>query len=190
MKEVKGYKAFNVDSTNRYGMPFTEGETYRVEGEVSFGNDGNGFHMCKSLCDVFRYFKATEEDVLVAEVTGRGNYAHRDDNYYGYYDMYAFEEITIDKFLERDEVIDKILSSPPHEVIKFIVTCRVSDEEAVKIARKFRHNVEVIKALLFYHYRHSEIYKMSKSEEECIRLVLKDGQNNNKGSKGEQPTKC
>ena len=92
MEEVKGYKAFNKDATNRYGKPFTEGETYRVTGDIKFGNDGNGFHMCKALSDVFRYVKAEEEDVLVAEVTGRGKYVRRDDNYYGYYDMYACEE--------------------------------------------------------------------------------------------------
>ena len=44
MEEVRGYKAFNIDATNRYGKPFTEGETYQVEGEIKFGNDGNGFH--------------------------------------------------------------------------------------------------------------------------------------------------
>ena len=66
MEEVKGYKAFNCDATNRYGMPFTEGQTYRVEGEISFGNRGNGFHMCTAWSDVFRYVNATEEDVLVA----------------------------------------------------------------------------------------------------------------------------
>ena len=185
MKEVKGYKAFNLDSTNRYGMPFTEGETYHVDGEIIFGNDGNGFHMCKALSDVFRYVKAEEEDVLVAEVTGRGKYARRDDNYYGYYDMYAFEEITVDKFLTREEIIDKMLASPPHEVVKFIMTCRVSDDEAIKFIKKFRDNLVVIKALLYYHYGQLEIYKISNSDEECIRLVLSNGQNSNKGCKGE-----
>ena len=63
MDEVKGYKAFNKDATNRYGRPFTEGETYRITGELQFGNDGNGFHMCTSLCDVFRYVNAIDDDI-------------------------------------------------------------------------------------------------------------------------------
>ena len=66
MKEVKGYKAFNNDATNRCGKPFTEGETYRVDGEIRFGNEGNGFHMCTFLSDVFRYVNAIDEEVLVA----------------------------------------------------------------------------------------------------------------------------
>ena len=109
MEEVRGYKAFNIDATNRYGKPFTEGETYQVEGEIKFGNDGNGYHMCTALSDVFRYVDATEKNVLVAEVTGRGEYAKYDDIYYGYYDMYSFEEITIDRFMTRDEIIEKML---------------------------------------------------------------------------------
>ncbi len=185
MEEVKGYKAFNKDSTNRYGQPFTEGSTHKVTGEVKFGNDGNGFHMCTALSDVFRYVNAMEDDVLVAEVTGRGNYVKRDDTYYGYYDMYSFEEITIDKFLSREEIITKMLESPSHEVEKFFSTCRLSEQEKVLFARKFRSDIEVIKALLYYHFGCTEIYKNDYAfGNEYIRLVLKYGQDSNKGSKG------
>ena len=122
MDEVKGYKAFNCDSTNRYGMPFTEGSTYSVEGDISFGNKGNGYHMCTSLSDVFRYVNATDEDVLVAKVTGSGDRVKFDDNYYGYYDMYSVREITIDKFLTREEVIGIMLNSTSFQVRKFLIT--------------------------------------------------------------------
>ena len=184
MEEVKGYKAFNKDATNRYGKPFTEGETYIVTGEIKFGNDGNGFHMCTALSDVFRYVNATEDDVLVAEVTGRGRKVCFDDNYYGYYDMYACEEITIDKFLSREEVIEEMLNSPSYQVKKFIVTCRLSDEEALRFVKKFRGDTEVIKALLYYHFGIEEIYKQNNDEKECLRLVLKHGQDNNKRCEG------
>lgn len=184
--EVKGYKAFNLDATNRYGKPFTEGETYRIDGDVRFGNDGNGFHMCTSLSDVFRYVNATNEDVLVAEVTGRGSYERRDDTYYGYYDMFAFEEITIDKFLSREEVINKMLGSPIHEVKKFLMTCRLSDQEKILFIRTFRSDIDVIKCLLYYHFGCTEIYKSDYNfGNEYMRLVLKYGQDNNKGSKRE-----
>ena len=185
MEEVKGYKAFNIDATNRYGKPFTEGETYRVTGEIKFGNDGNGFHMCTALSDVFRYFNSTIEGVMVAEVTGRGKKVCFDDNYYGYYDMYACEEITIDKFLSRKEVIDNMLESPSHEVKKFFATCKISEEEAIKFVKKFRKDTEVIKALLYYHFGIEEIYKQSSDETECLRLVLKYEQDNNKRCEGE-----
>ena len=183
--EVKGYKAFNIDATNRYGKPFTEGDTYRVLGEIRFGNDGNGYHMCTALSDVFRYVNAMEEDVVVAEVTGRGKFDKYDDTYYGYYDMYSFEEITIDKFLSREEVIKKMLNSHFQEVKKFLSTCKLSEEEKILFAREFRNDINVMKCLLYYHFGYTEIYRSDYSgENEYIRLVLKNGQDNNKGCKG------
>lgn len=184
--EVKGYKAFNIDATNRYGKPFTEGETYCVDGEIKFGNNGNGFHMCTVLSDVFRYVNADEEDVLVAEVTGRGQYDKFDDTYYGYYDMYSFEEITINKFLSRNEVIEKMLMSPSHEVLKFLMTFKLNENEKIIFARKFRGDLKVIKALLYYQFGCTEVYTSEFNfGSEYIRLVLKYGQDSNKGSKRE-----
>lgn len=185
MKEVKGYKAFNKDATNRYGKPFTEGETYYCVGELQFGNNGNGWHMCTTLADVFRFVDATTEDVLVAEVTGRGDFVHRDDTYYGYYDMYCFEEMTIDRFLTRDEIIEIMLNSPPNDIKKFFSTCKLSEQEKIKFLKKFRNNPDIIRALLYYHYEYIEIYGEHSSIDEQIRKVLTHGQDNNKRSKRE-----
>ncbi len=70
--EVKGYKAFNIDQTNRYGMHFEEGQTYQIsQSEVKFGPWGYGFHLCTHLADVFRYYEYLTEDICIAEVTGR-----------------------------------------------------------------------------------------------------------------------
>lgn len=186
MDEVKGYKAFNKDLTNRYGKPFTEGETYSTLGKLQFGNDGNGYHMCTSLCDVFRYVNATEDDVIVAQVTGRGERIRRDDDYNGYYDMYCFRELTVDRFLSREEVIEMMLNASSLEVKKFLITCRLSEEEKVMFARKFRNDLDVIKHLLYYHFDCKTVFSnYSYKDEERIRLVLEYGQDNNKGSKGE-----
>ena len=185
MDEVKGFKAFNIDSTNRYGKTFTEGETYRVTGDIKFGNNGNGFHMCTVLADVFRYVNATSEDVIVAEVTGRGNRVKRDDNYYGYYDMYSFEEITIDRFLKREEIIERILKSSLIEVKKFLVTCKLSEEEKMLFVATFRDDMEILKTLLYYHFGCTTVYEKDNGVTEIkkLRLVLNDGQDSNKGSK-------
>ncbi|MGN1371898.1 MAG: hypothetical protein ACI4XM_06475 [Candidatus Coprovivens sp.] len=183
MVEVKGYKAFNKDETNRYGMPFTVGKTYYTKGELKFGNNGNGWHMCTALSDVFRYVNAMEEDVVVAEVTGRGAFIRRDDDYNGYYDMYCFEEMTIDRFLTRDEIIDKMLVSPPHDVLKFLSTCRLSEEEKILFLKNFRNDFGVIRSLLYYHFDYLDIYNSYSSAEKQIRKVLMYGQDNNKGCK-------
>lgn len=185
MDEVKGYKAFNKNATNRYGMPFAEGETYKVTGEIRFGNDGNGFHMCTALSDVFRFVNAIKDEVLVAEVTGKGKRVARDDIYYGYYDMYCVEEITIDRFLSREEIISMMLNSPSYEVMKFFITFRLTESEKILFARKFRNDVNVMKSLLYYQYGCTDVYKDEYNfGNEYMRLVLKYGQDNNKGSKG------
>lgn len=179
MEEIKGYKAFNKDATNRYGKPFEEGKAYRVDGEIVFGNHGNGYHMCTSLCDVFRYVDAINDDVLVAEVTGRGKHQRMDDEYYGYYDMYSCEEITIDRFLERKEVIELMLDSSAHQVIKFFATCALSEREKILFYSKFRNEYDVIQNLLYYQYGCTDIFEKNyKNNDLQMRLVMKDGQNN------------
>ena len=185
MDEVKGYKAFNKDATNRYGRPFTEGETYRITGELQFGNDGNGFHMCTSLCDVFRYVNATDDDVLVAEVTGRDERVRRDDDYYGYYDMYCFRELTIDRFMSREEIIEEMLNASAHEVKKFLSTFRLNEEEKIKFLRRFRDDLETTKHILYYQFGCTEIYHNNsmKVNYKRLRLVMNSGQDSNKGSK-------
>ena len=69
--EIKGYKAFNSNMTNRYGRPFDEGKSYTINTalRVKFGNDGTGFHFCERLEDTLRYFPAMEEEIKIAEVT-------------------------------------------------------------------------------------------------------------------------
>ena len=168
---VKGYKAFNLDKTNRYQRPFVEGETYRTEGLIKFGNDGNGFHMCKNLADVFRYFDS--ENVVVAEVEGRGNYDLYEDDYYGYYDMYAFEEITINRFLSREEILTTILSRPSYDVIKFLMTFKLRSDETKLFYDKFIEDHNVLKALAYYQLGERDVYKKSLDLEEVKEVCKK-----------------
>ena len=48
--EIKCYKAFNKDRTNRYGMKFEEGKAYHTDGDIKCGLiyeafNGNGFQV-------------------------------------------------------------------------------------------------------------------------------------------------
>ena len=44
---IIGYKAFDKGLINRYGTKFEVGKIYIAEGAIKFGNQGNGFHLCK-----------------------------------------------------------------------------------------------------------------------------------------------
>ena len=97
--EIRGYKAFNKDMTNRYGVEFKVGSVYEVEGDARFGNDGNGFHFCKRLEDTLRYFDAMNFDVSICEIVGNGKSVSFSDEYNGYYDLYCVEKMEILKLL-------------------------------------------------------------------------------------------
>ena len=68
---VIGYKAFNKDFTNRYGDKFKIGKIYHADGEIKWGNNGNGFHLCKHIEDCFRY--VNPNDSIMTEVIGFGD---------------------------------------------------------------------------------------------------------------------
>lgn len=115
---IKGYKAFNADLTNRYGIPFEEGKKYSVNGHAVFGNHGNGFHFCERLEDTLRYFDAMDGEVLFAEVVGSGDIVEYSDEYYGYYDMYAATEIEVLRVLTREDIINMYLSVPGYRMVR------------------------------------------------------------------------
>lgn len=178
--EVRGYKSFNKNKQNRYGMPFTEGCTYRVEGPISFGNYGNGYHFCKNLCDVFRYADNADE-AQVASVIGSGEMVKYDDEYYGYYDMYAAQEITIERFLSREEIISIIVSGSGESAKKFLNFVRLSRKELSLFLERFRDNRFLLEWIMYYQLGCHDIYhKDSDEKEECIRKVLSYGQDINK----------
>lgn len=184
MDIIKGYKAFNADRTNRYGKYFKEGETYRVFGELSFGNKGNGFHMAKNLSDVFRYFDS--EDICVAEVSGFGDFLKRDDEYYGYFDMYVVRNITVNKFLEREEIISRMLECKNDlQLQHFFQTFTLYDDEKLLFARQFRDNWKVMQHLLYYQYGFKDIYTYYPNDGKLLKIekVINYGQDSNKRSK-------
>ena len=161
--EIKGYKAFNVDKTNRYGKPFEEGKTYHTDEDIKFTK--TGFHMCKHLSDVFRYFKGL--DVVVAEVTGSGKYEEMDldDWFPPYYEMYAVSDITINKFLSRNEIIELMLNASEYDVIKFIQTFDLTIEEGKLFANKFINKKDILKALIYYVFKDENAYTIPYNEE-------------------------
>lgn len=147
---VKGYKAFNKDKTNRYGKKFIAGQVYHNNDDVlKFGNNGQGFHMCTSLCDVFRYF---DSDANVAKVIGFGNCLCYNDEYYGYYNMYVTANLYIEKFLTREEIITEMLNSSNFDVKKFLITFTLTDTEKKLFLEKFKNNIEITNVILCYQF--------------------------------------
>lgn len=154
--ELIGYKCFNSDLTNRYNFLFEVGKSYSVDGEISFGNNGNGFHFCKNLEDTFRYFNALEEDVCVCQVKGYGKIVEYEDDYNGYYDMYSSSNIDIIKKLDRRKIIDIMLNSNELRVLRFIQCFKLNDYEIELFKDKFKNNNNVLFYINYYQINNSK----------------------------------
>ncbi len=159
---VEGFKCFDKGLINRYGTKFEIGVSYHANGNIQFGNRGNGFHMCKNMEDTFRYFPATEEEVSVCYVKGSGNIDEGRDDYNEYYDMYAAENIEIIKKLEREEIINYALDLPSYRVIRFIQTFKLNNDEIELFKDKFSKNIDVINAISYYQLGDKEVYNRRK----------------------------
>lgn len=187
--EIRGYKCFNKDKTNRYGMFFQEGKKYSVDGVVSFGNNGNGFHFCENLSDVFRFFDVLNGNYTVASVIGSGVVVKRDDEFYGYYDMFSCSDIYIEKFLTRDEIIEKMLSVNSFVQLRnFLVTFPLNEDEKYLFYSKVKNNKALLLVLLYYQFGLKDIYynadNMMLEEVKKLGKVIDNGQDSNKRSKG------
>ncbi len=148
--EVYGYKAFNKDHTNRYNMLFESGKKYSITGKVKFGIEGNGFHFCENLSDVFRYFDSSSDNVSVAVVKGSGKIIKYDDDYYGYYNMYVAQTLTVCLFLSRQEIVEIMLQEDDFNTRKFIQTFKLNDDEKEIFLEKYSHDISMTTFINYY----------------------------------------
>lgn len=157
--EIIGYKCFNKDMTNRYGCQYEIGKTYSKEGQIEFGNDGNGFHFCKRLEDTIRYFDAMNDEVSICLVRGFGTIVENEDDYNGYYDMYASEKLEILQKLTREEIILYGLKLHPIRVTRFIQGFKLTDDEIELFKEKFKNYREVLQYIDYYQIGNKEAFK-------------------------------
>lgn len=156
---VRGYKCFNKDFTNRYGMKFEVGKIYIADNQVKFGVNGKGFHLCKNLEDTFRYFDAINDDIKICEVIGSGNIVTYSDKYYGYYDMYSVEKMEIKKELTHEEIINYGLNLDYISVQRFIQGFKLTEEEIIKFKNKFKNEQSVLDTIAYYKENDKDVYK-------------------------------
>ena len=153
---IYGFKAFNKGLVNRYGTKYELNKHYHYDGEIKFGNDGHGFHMCQNLEDVFRFF---DEECEVAAVIGWGNRTKRDDDYKGAYDMYVTENMLIDKVLTREEIFEYMLNINDMFRLKtFIMFFKMNEEEKELFKEKVEDDVDLTNTLKYYQYGNKRIW--------------------------------
>ena len=156
----KGYKAFNKNLTNRYGKQFEIGKTYTTTGKVIFGNNGNGFHFCTNVEDTLRYFDGVDE-INITEVTSTGDVDIYNDEYNGYYDMYSAQNITIDRIIERKELVEMFLTTITSEprVFRFIQHFKLTEEEIEMFKLKYASSIKIMNAIRYYQEGQKDVYE-------------------------------
>ena len=156
---IKGFKAFDSDMNNRFGVHFEEGAVYNVLGPVVFGNNGNGYHFCRRLEDTLRYVDGMNSNIQIAEVIGIGDIKKSSDEYYGYYDMYVASSLFIVKILSRDEIVRLGLQMPDFRSERFVKGYRLTDEEIELFKNKFSENSQVLNAIAYYQEGDHSVYE-------------------------------
>ena len=148
-KEIIAYKAFDEGLVNRYGDKFEVGKIYRVNGDIKWGNYGNGFHMCLYPENCFRYFD-TSQKIDLALVRGFGQMQCYDDEYNAYYNMYVCEGMEILKIYTREEVLDMMLSLDGDRLKRFLITNGLSIAEVEMFRDVFKDNEEILNCISYY----------------------------------------
>ena len=148
MNKIKGYKAYN-NMNDRFNNIYELDQEYEVKGPVKFRK--NGFHFCKNIEDVFRYYDGFDQNTIICEVEGYGEIDTYNDEYYGYYDMYASSKIKILKVLSRDEIIDIVINEGLDEIKRFIAGFKLNNDEIELILEKF--NEETVEKYINYYQK-------------------------------------
>ena len=176
MEKHLGYKAFKKDRTNLYGTKFEEKNIYSINNNMpischkySIFNQSNGFHMSVDFANIFRYVE--DDDVQVALVLGFGECQYFEDNYYGYHNMYACQNLYVIRFLSREEIIELILKQNDFELSKILYTFKFKYDEKIKLLKKHIGNDLIVKSILYSQFNFHTIYK---DKQDVKRLIKKE----------------
>lgn len=154
---IYGYKCFNEGLVDRYGVKFEKEKVYHTNNDIKFNN--NGFHFCTNLEDTLRYFDAMNSTVDIAYVIGYGDTNKYDDEYNGFYDMYATEYLQIVYVLSREDVIKYALKLSPERVKRFISLYRLNSDEIKLFEEKYYNIPSVLDAISYYQLGDTKVYK-------------------------------
>ncbi len=151
-KPIFGFKAFNKGLIDNYGNKYEVLKHYHFSGDVKFQK--GGFHFCENIEDVLRYYTSFEKDIEICFVKGYGIISSFEDDYYGYYNMYASSDFKILKVLTKEEILDIILNTNEKRICRFISLYKLTEEEIDIILNKY--NTEKIKKYILYYQKNDK----------------------------------
>ena len=159
MEMIIGFKAFNKGLINRYGMKYEINKLYHTEGLVKYGINGKGYHMCLNLEDTLRFYNSFNNDIDICLVAGIGNYEEHNDEYYGYYNLYCFQNIVLIKKLKREEIIEYAKRINIERLKRFVSLFKLTEEEI-----DYFYNIDEVlnKYIDYYQKNDKKVFKLKK----------------------------
>ena len=155
---IRGFKCFNKGLITNFNDKFELNRVYFTNESIKFSK--NGFHLCTNLEDTFRYFDTFQNDVDVCEVSGYGKYSKYDDEYNGFYDMYAVEFIKITKLLTREEIIEYAKNLPEYRLVRFVSLYKLKEDEIKLFKELFYNKSSIIKAIMYCQENIKDVYNI------------------------------
>lgn len=152
-----GYKAFNKGLIDNYGNVYELNKKYLYEGKIKFKQ--SGFHFCKNMEDVLRYYNSFERDIEICLIKAEDVIEDYDDDYYGYYDMHSSSSFIILKVLSREEIIDIMLETNEIRICRFIQGFKLTEEEIKLILNKYNRVEDYI---LYYQKNDEDAFRRRK----------------------------
>lgn len=156
---IVGFKTFNKCLINNYGVKYDINKIYHMNSIIKYGINGNGFHMCKNLEDTLRYFDTFNNDVDICLVLGFGNFDEYFDEYYGYYNMFAFENMFIIKKLSREEIIEYMKKQNEERIRRFVSLFKMNAKEY----NSFRNiSLRIDEYIDYYQLNKKDVFELKK----------------------------
>lgn len=155
-----GFKAFNKDMKNQYGIQFEEGRVYKIPEDIVLtkGPTGTGFHYTPYLEDTLRYVNGMIEEIKIARVIAKKEIITFDDEYNGYYDISSTREIVIDHVLTREEIMTYMLNRSSMSMQRFIKGYKLTEQELNIIKEKYKNDISVNLAISYYQEQDKQAY--------------------------------
>ena len=153
---IVGYKALDSELKTFNEMQYRVGEHFHISGEIKAGPcGGHGLHLCKNFEDTFRF--GPKKNPVLCEVIGYGEIREYNDEYNGYYDIYACSSLYVKRIISREEIIEmaKELSSP--RLQRLIWTYKMTDEEIDEIKRP--SDIKVMQFIDYHHNGNKEAFR-------------------------------
>lgn len=150
-----GYKVFYKGLKDSFGNEHTLGKKYKLDEEVKWSQ--NGFHFCKRPEDTLRNFDDFNNELEIALIEASGNIVEYDDEYYGYYDMFASSEYKIIRVMSRDEIVRNVLTSRNILRQKRLLERMRLTESQLKHFKGL--SIELDDVISYYQYHDTEVYQ-------------------------------